>query len=483
MINFYICKKIEYLNMKMLKITGFILALVLLTPACNKNDDPPTDPTDCDWDFLLEESQGIADHLSVSSAYWVFGNEWNLHGAEVNYHLTEAHGHPDWISDIEGTDVKWVLDVETYLLDYENHDLYPDIDQRIDQLAALVAGKEDNISMFYVADEPYLNGKQITRSMLEEAMDKLKTKIPGIPTYITFTHNYFSTEDLSGPGTQPGSNRGIPDNLDIISFDWYSNETDGSSKRNIEELVRPTVEKIKAMNPSIPILLTTEAYDGTLSDDQLPEAIFRYWDYACSEEQVIGNDHFTWADNPTFQGITSLPKAQAIVKALSKEVRLKRSDMATDNKIPVYEYLDSHDKSNNRYEYRYDSWFWRNWTTSCYNIKEVKFYIRPTGESLSNDLYLCYVDKTEEVDRGYPFIDHRLSTDATCNGENLARASKLLGSIFISQEAGTEPLYEFITDVAGMDHAYSTDKDEYNGKDGYQIVNSGQPIGYVYPAN
>ncbi len=178
-----------------------------------------------------------------------------------------------------------------------------------------------------------------------------------------------------------------------------------------------------------------------------------------------------------------MPKAQAIVKALSKEVRLKRSDMATDNKIPVYEYLDSHDKSNNRYEYRYDSWFWRNWTTSCYNIKEVKFYIRPTGESLSNDLYLCYVDKTEEVDRGYPFIDHRLSTDATCNGENLARASKLLGSIFISQEAGTEPLYEFITDVAGMDHAYSTDKDEYNGKDGYQIVNSGQPIGYVYPAN
>ncbi len=469
--------------MKILKFIILFVSLTLLFLSCCKNDAPPLNPTDCDWEFLLEDSEGIADHLTISAAHWVFGNEWNLHGAEVNYHLTEAHGHPDWISDIENTDVKWILDVETYLLDYANHNLFPDIDLRIDTLADLVAGKEDNISAFYVADEPYLNGKEITISMLEEAMGKLKTKIPGIPTYIVFTHNYFLTDNIPNAGTQPGSNRGIPNNLDIISFDWYSNETDGNSKRNIEELVMPTVEKIKELNSTIPILLTGEAYDQTLSDDMLPEAIFRYWDYACSEEQIIGVDHFVWANNPAFLGITALPKAQAIVKALSKEIRLIRTDMATDNKIPVYEYIDSHDKGNNRYELRYDSWFWKGWTTSCYDIKEVKFYIHPSGESNSNNLYMCYVDKTEDVNRGYIYIDHRLSTDADCNGEKLAKASKLLGSIYITQETGTEPLYEFISNAVGDDHAYSTKIDEYDGVNSYQLANSGQPIGYVYPAN
>jgi len=467
--------------MKISKVFIVMAGLVLLIQACKK-DEMPLNPTDCDWNFLLEDSQGIADHLTVSSAYWVFGNQWNLHGNEVNYHLSEAHGHPEWISDIEKTDVKWVLDVETYLFDYPNHKLYPDIDKRIDQLAAIVAGKEKNISMLYVADEPYLNGKQITRSMLEEAMGKLKAKIPNIPTYITFTHNYFSTEENSKAGTQPGSNRGIPSNLDVISFDWYSNGTDGSSKRNIEELIKPTVEKLTKMNSTIPILLTAEAYDGTLSDDQLPEAIFRYWDYACSNKQIIGIDHFSWANSPLFKGLTTLPKAQAIVKALSKEIRLKRNDVATDNKIPVYEYLDSHDKSNNRYEYRYDSWFWRGWTKTCYIIKDVKFYIRPSGEPNSKNLYLCYVDKTDEVNRGYLYIDHRLSVNADGDGEKLAKPSKLIGSIYNIQEPGTVPLYEFVTDNVGNDHAYSVNIDEYDGKNGYKLANNSQPIGYVYAA-
>lgn len=448
--------------------------------ACN--DDEPVDQTEYDWEFLLEDSEGIPNHLTISSAYWVFGNEWNLHGDEVWYHLTEAHGHPDWISDIEPTDVKWILDVETYLLDYENHTLYPDIDQRINQLAGIVAGKESRISMFYIADEPYLNGKQITRTMLETAIGKLKEEIPGIPTYITFAHDYFSTEQNSQAGTQPGSNRGIPNNLDYISFNWYSNHTDGSSKRNIEDYVKPTMEKLKKMNSTIHVLLTAEAFDKTLSDDKLPEAIFRYWEYASEELQVVGIDHFSWANNPGFQGITSLPKAQAVVKAFSKEIRLKREDTPTDNKIPVYEYLDSHQSDKNRYEYRYDTWFWKGWTKTPYIPKDVKFYIRPSGEANSENLYLCYVDKTTEVNRGYLFIDHILSTDPLAGGETLAKTSKVLGSIYTAQEAGTVPLYEFISDETPTEHAYSTKNTEYEGKNGYKIANSGQPIGYVYPA-
>jgi len=467
--------------MQTIKLFAVLVSFAFIFQFC-KDEEAPQNPSDYDWNFLLEDSEGISDHLNMSSAYWVFGNQWNLHGNEVWYHLTEAHGYPDWISDIEPTDVFWVLDVDTYLFDYANHNLYPDIDQRINQLASIVAGKEDRISMFYVADEPYLNGKEITRTMLETAIGKLNAKIPGIPTYITFTHDYFSTENLSNPGTQPGSNRGIPNNLDYMSFDWYSNETDGNSKRNIEEYVKPTMEKIKKMNSTIKVLLTAEAYNGTLTDEQLPEAIFRYWEFACEETQVVGIDHFTWADNPNFSGITSLPIAQAIVKAISKEIRTKRADTPTDNKIPVYEYLDSHQSSADRYEFRYDTWFWKGWTKTAYIVKEVKFYIRPSGEPNSSNLYLCYVDKTDEVNRGYMYLDHRFSISAEVNGEKLAKPSKLLGSIYVNQEAGTVPLYEFISQDIGADHSYSTKIDEYDGKNSYSLANNGNPIGFVFPA-
>jgi hypothetical protein len=467
--------------MKTLKIPVLILALVLIFQSCCNPEDPPLNPTNCDWEFLLEDSEGIPDHLTVSSSYWVSGAADALHASEVDGYLTEAHANPDYIYDIEKTDVGWILDIEWYLLDYANHQVRPDIDAQLDYLATQVAGKEDEIKMFYVSDEPYLPDKEITRQMLEEAIGKVKAKFPGIPTYITYAHNYFFTDELSAPGTQPGSNRGIPNNLDVVSFDWYSNGSDGSSKRNIEELVKPTFEKLKEMNSTVKVLLTGEAYSQTLKDEQLPEAIFRYWDFASTDNQIIGVDHFTWADNPLFQGMTSLPKARAVVKAISKEIRLKRGDLTTDNKIPVYEYLDSHDAKNSRYEFRYDSWFWKNWTKSCYIIKELKFYIPPAGEANANNLYLCYVDKTSEVDRGYMYLDHRLSTDANCGGEKLAKPSKLLGSIFTSQESGTIPLYEFYIDAPGTDHAYSTNKSEYDGVNGYQLTNGGNPIGYVYP--
>jgi hypothetical protein len=267
-----------------------------------------------------------------------------------------------------------------------------------------------------------------------------------------------------------------------MSFDWYSNETDGNSKRNIEEFVKPTMEKIKKMNSTIKVLLTAEAYNGTLTDEQLTEAIFRYWEFACEETQVVGIDHFTWADNPNFSGITSLPIAQAIVKAISKEIRTKRADTPTDNKIPVYEYLDSHQSSADRYEFRYDSWFWKGWTRTSYIPKDVKFYIRPSGETNSKNLYLCYVDKTDEVNRGYMFIDHILTTDPMAGGAKLAKTSKLLGSIYNTQESGTQPLYEFVSEVVGNDHAYSTNNAEYEGKNEYNIANDGQPIGYVFAA-
>jgi len=170
------------------------------------------------------------------------------------------------------------------------------------------------------------------------------------------------------------------------------------------------------------------------------------------------------------------------VKALSTEVRLINGIEPANNHIPVYEYEDSHQQNVDRYEYKYDAWFWRGWTKTCYIPKGVAFYLPPEDEPGTQKLYLCYVDKTKDVDRGYPFIDHRLMLQPECNGDKLARESKVIGGIFTSQVEGTVPLYEFVSNDKGKDHAYATDKKAFNNVKGYSLGNDKNPIGYVYPA-
>jgi hypothetical protein len=465
--------------MKNLNRWGWLLFVLLFVTACK--DDEIVPENQCDWDYLLQDHQGIADNIKISTAYWVFSSG-GQHSAEANHYLTLAHGNPDYISDVEQTDMGWILDIEWYLLDYANHKVRDDIDAQLAYLTTQVEGKLDSVKMFYVADEPYLPGKEITREMLEFAINKVNEYFPGIPTYITFARDYFVTTPNEEPGTQPGSKRGIPQNVDYISFDWYSDDSDGDSRKNVEEQVKPTLEIMNSMAPGKPVLLVVEAFDRMLDDTRLPEAVFRYWDLACSNPSVAGLDHFLWMNDPNFHGLTSLPITREVVKALSTEVRRKIGMPPANDHIPVYEYVDAHQENKNRFEYKYDAWFWRGWTKTCYLPKKVAFYLAPAGKENTQDLYLCYVDKTKEVKRGYPFYDHRLSTDKNCGGEQLARGSKLLGGIFTSQVEGTVPLYEFVSNDKGEDHAYSTDPNGFDDVKGYSVANNGEPIGFVYPA-
>ncbi len=448
-----------------------LIPIVLLINGCESSKNG-CDSSKNENYIPLMSSTGLHPHLTVSSAYWVFGNELNLHGDEVNHYLTEAHGNPNLISNIETTDVKWVLDIESYLFDYKNNDLFVDIDQRIDNLAITIAGKEQNISRFYLADEPYLHAKRIPLSRLETAIKKIKDKFPGIPVSMTFQGDTFLKKK-----------RGIPSNLDIISFDIYSKTTKGNFKKNMEKHVIPIVEKIKKRT-KIPILLSAEAYGGNggvhHSDAELIDSIARYWDYADSEPQIIGIDHFTWADNPDFLGLTSLPKSQALVKALSKEVRvnLKSNEMPTDKKIPVYEYVE-HDSKNGRLVYKYHAWFWSGWSKTNYKLKEVKFYLPPNTEPNTANLFMCTIDKKSEANRGYAYYGYQLSLDSTCGNQTLARSSKLIGGIFTSKRLSTIPLYEFSSNGTNSDKAYSTNIKEYQ-RDSYHISNNGKPIGFVY---
>ena len=456
-----------------------LIAIALIVFGCKKEETPP--PSNCDWDYLLEDHQGITDNIKISTAYWIF-SAGGQHSQEANHYLNLAHGNPDYISDVENTDMGWILDIEWYLLDYENHKVRDDIDAQLQYLMTQVEGNVDKIKIFYVADEPYLPGKEIDREMLETAINKVKEYFPDIPVYITFARDYFVTTENPAPGVQPGSKRGIPDNLDYVSFDWYSDDSGGDTKKNVDEQVKPTLEIMNEMAPEVPVLLTVEAFDRMLKDPRLPEAVFRYWDLACTNSSVTGLDHFLWMDDPNFHGLTSLPRTRETVKALSTEVRIKNNIEPANNHIPVYEYTDSHQEDKNRFEYKYDAWFWLGWTKTCYIPKGIAFYLPPADEEGTQKLYLCYVDKTKDVDRGYPFIDHRLSTNPDCNGEKLARESKVIGGIFTEQKQGTVPLYEFTSNDKGNDHAYATNKNAFKDVKGYSVSNNGDPIGYVYQA-
>ena len=239
-----------------------IFAVVLTFFSCNK-EETPEPPPNCDWDYLLEDNQGLSDNIKISTAYWVFSSQ-GQYSQEANQYLTLAHGNPDYISDVENTDMGWILDIEWYLLDYANHKLRDDIDAQLAYLMTQVEGNIDKIKILYVADEPYLPGKEITREMLETAIGKVHEYFPGIPVYITFARDYFVTTENDAPGVQPGSERGIPNNLDYVSFDWYSDDSGGDTKKNVDEQVKPTLEiiriwcKVRVPGFCLPLKLLTE---------------------------------------------------------------------------------------------------------------------------------------------------------------------------------------------------------------------------------
>jgi hypothetical protein len=75
--------------------------------------------------------------------------------------------------------------------------------------------------------QPYLWG--LTRSVVEAGIAKVKTLYPNTPTYITFGQHCFDPSAACGGAGLPGSSRGVPQGLDLLGFDWYSDgECDGS---------------------------------------------------------------------------------------------------------------------------------------------------------------------------------------------------------------------------------------------------------------
>lgn len=88
------------------------------------------------------------------------------------------------------------------------------------------------IQAFYIYDEPEAYGMPV--SQLTLAIQVVHQIFPGIPTIITYSHHCYDngayggaapnnfTDPACSMGRLDASQRGIPSNLDIVAFDWYS---------------------------------------------------------------------------------------------------------------------------------------------------------------------------------------------------------------------------------------------------------------------
>ncbi len=301
-------------------------------------------------------STGVKNNKSLHiSAYWVateaYGNHWN----EVSGKLTAAHVTPEFVASSNG-DTKLIVDVFWYLFDMQGG-LSPQIDENLNSLESMLAGQENKILAFYVFDEPYITGHNTPRSVLETGIAKLKERFPDTPTYITFGLHCFDPEFSYSVCSVPANKRGVPSNVDWVSFDWYYgsyNDAPRSCGTDIESHFQchivNGVSRLEVLHDG-DIWLTGEALTLFTRDEAtLVELAHKYFNLANSRPRVIGIDFFVWADIPpeNFLGLVSMPTLRNVVEGFALNVRggeavVRNVTVANNVNIVPVGWLDSAD--------------------------------------------------------------------------------------------------------------------------------------------
>jgi hypothetical protein len=242
------------------------------------------------------------------------------HAHEIEGAVDAVHVAPEQVERAEAAGLDAIVDVMWHVFDPSRHGVRQDVDEQLGRLAALLAGHERRVRAFYVFDEPYIDANAVPRRALEDGIARVKARFPGIPTYVTFAHHCFDPEagDVACSRLVP-SDRGVPSNLDWVSFDWYA--TDADADAHVESRIRTGVDRLAALT-SAKIVLTPEAFvDATRSEETTLASMRRYYALAARDPRVFGIDWFLWADAGTMKGLHSLPRARALVRTISTDVR------------------------------------------------------------------------------------------------------------------------------------------------------------------
>ncbi len=412
---------------------------------------------------------GYDDHLAHVAAYWVASGAYGDHWDEVEGALTAGHAAPNLLAGVpEGT--RLIVDVVWYLFKPSEGALNPNIEANLNALEGLLDGVEDRVAAFYVFDEPYLDVRQTPRTVLEQGIAALKERFPTIPTYITFAHHCFDPQVVDPAcDAMPSNQRGIPANLDLASFDWYSNGSCGTDLAvQFQCHVTDGIDRLEALHDG-GIVLTGEAVDLHLEQSDLIEMVHRYFALAIARPQVEMLDFFLWADVPQsgFLGLTSLPELRHVVRGMARIVRGACGE--SQEMVPVYEWFEESCP-----DHRYEPGYWEGWMATDYKPTKLAFGLAPEGTGGTAPLYSCPVKRGD-------CVDYYLTKSANCDGTNLAGPAVVIGGIREAPAANHVPLHRFTSVTWPWDHVYTTDP-AWPGVPGVEY-NYDWSFGYVLPSS
>ncbi|MFM2374851.1 MAG: hypothetical protein RLZZ234_846 [Candidatus Parcubacteria bacterium] len=392
----------------------------------------------------------------ISSSYFIASTVYGDFTSEATGALNAGHVDAAHLASAVDAKISPIVDVMWDLFSKTGANgtfkMRDDIDQSIQRLKTSISPHLSDIAAFYVIDEPYTDAKQVPKTVLETVISKLEAAIPGIPTYITFAHHCFQPGYVESRACTkvPSSERGVPSNLDWVSFDWYNGANDQYTKEGVDahfkERIVKGVTKLKSLT-SAKIILAVEAFDkNAISEQQLMEVLFHYFSLARSDSRIYGLDFFIWADVPNlFDGVHSL-SIRPTVRALSQSL-LHFAGVSEPKYIPVFEWYNSTVPDHD-----YSPWERKGWETSGYLPKGVAFALPRVGTPYTKTLYRCKVVRATAT-------EYFLTTSATCNDVPLVKEKpSVVGAIYPAPcTSGKVALYRFGQQKSPWDAAYSVD--------------------------
>lgn len=404
------------------------------------------------------EGPGAAGHLRLVSTYWAGTTAFGDHLDELAPALQVGHVDLARLASPLPDDVDVIVDLHWELFDYQQHTLRADVDTQIDAITAAVEPVRERVRAFYLIDEPYVAGHAIPRSEIEAAIMLLEQQHPDIPTYATFAHHCFDPASLDPACVVPSEQRGIPEGLDWVGFDWYNDSNDlALAGTHVATNIAPGIDRIVELASGVGIILVPEAYtDGNRLESTVVATLHDYFVLAADHEAVIGVDFFLWADAPqpeNFLGTRSLPSARAALRGFARWIRRECGDPAP--LVPVTQWYDPLGP-----DHRYEPWLFDGRSLG-YRVDGVAFVLVSVEDAQAVPLYHCLVDRGSSV-------DSLLTLDAGCEAAPLAAPATVIGALYPQEQPGTVPLHRYAQQQAPWDHAYATSP------------NAALPPGYAY---
>ncbi len=409
---------------------------------------------------------GGGGHVRITMAYWAGSSAYGDYLRELVAAIPAGHVDLNRLSSALPGGVDLIVDLHWELFDYTTHRARSDLEGRLDAVEAAVCPVLNRVRALHLIDEPYIASHRIPRSELGTVISAVKNRFPEIPTYITFAHDCFDPSSSDPVCTVPDRNRGIPDGLDWVGFDWYNDSNDLSvASQHIDTKIAPTVARIRQLAPTARIILVPEAYtDGNRTEYAVVFVLYDYFKLASENLSIHGVDFFLWADVPQegFLGLHSLDSARAAARMFGRWVRKGCGE--SPDLIPISQWYSASGP-----DYRYEPWIWEE-RRPGYRVDGVAFALPPEGTPGTVPLYHCLVDRTTSV-------DSYLTTDPRCDGAPTVAQPVVLGGIYTSQAPGTVQLHQYEQRGFPWDHAYTISPNAQLPP-GYEYK---WPIGWVHP--